>query len=151
MRDGFFPKALARFEAATVAALKLLLVLAVAVAVIVLYVLFVGGVRAHLTSIDNMASLQSALQRVFAGVLLVLLGLELIETLKAYSADHRVRIEVVLIVAMIALGRHVVQMDFEHLSAGLLLSVGGLMTALAVSYFVIKKAHELDRREKDAR
>ena len=52
---------------------------------------------------------------------------------------------------MIALGRHVVQMDFEHLSAGLLLSVGGLMTALAVSYFVIKKAHELDRREKDAR
>jgi uncharacterized membrane protein (DUF373 family) len=150
VREAFFPRALARFEALTVAALKLLLVLAVAVAVVVLYVLFVGGIRANITSIDTMSSLQKALQQVFAGVLLVLLGLELIETLKAYAADHHVRIEVVLIVAMIALGRHVVQMDFEHLSGPVLLSVGGLLIALAVSYFLIRKAHDPARREHNA-
>jgi uncharacterized membrane protein (DUF373 family) len=132
MREGYLLKAIERFEGITITVLKVLLMVAVAVAIIVLYV----------TSIDDMGELQRALQRVFAGVLLVLLGLELIETLKAYAAEHRVRIEVVLIVAMIALGRHIVQMDFEHLSWALLMSVGGLMIALALSYFLIRRAHQ---------
>lgn len=142
MGDGFIQKGLERFEAVAIMTLKLLLVLAVSAAVIVLYALFVNGLRLHLTSIDDMGELQRALQRVFAGVLLVLLGLELIETLKAYAAEHRVRIEIVLIVAMIALGRHVVQMDFEHLNWQVLMSVGGLMIALAISYFLIRRAHQ---------
>ena len=44
-------------------------------------------------------------------------------------------------VAMIALGRHIVQMDFEHLSGPVLLGVALLMVALATSYFVIRRAH----------
>jgi uncharacterized membrane protein (DUF373 family) len=141
MRNGYTHEVLKRFEAAAVIMLKLLLVLAVALAIVVLYVLFVDGVRTNVTSIDRVSGLQSSLQQVFAGVLLVLLGLELLETLSAYSAEHRVRIEVVLIVAMIALGRHIVQMDFGHLSGPVLLGIAGLMTALAASYFLIKSAH----------
>jgi uncharacterized membrane protein (DUF373 family) len=142
MRDaGAITNAIARVEAVAITVLKILLMLAVAVAIVVLYVLFFSGLFAHVTSFDSMTDLQGALQRVFAGVLLVLLGLELIETLKAYSAEHRVRIEVVLIVAMIALGRHIVQMDFEHLSWPILASVSGLMTALAISYFLVRRAH----------
>ena len=140
--DGAIAKAIGRFEALAITVLKLLLVMAVAVAIVVLYVLFFNGLFTHVTSFDSMTDLQKALQTVFAGVLLVLLGLELIETLKAYAAEHRVRMEVVLTVAMIALGRHIVQMDFEHLSWALLMSVGGLMIALAVSYFLIRRAHE---------
>ena len=141
MREGYLLKGIERFEGLAITVLKILLMVAVAAAIIVLYVLFFSGLRL-VTSIDDMSELQRALQRVFAGVLLVLLGLELIETLKAYAAEHRVRIEVVLIVAMIALGRHIVQMDFEHLSWALLMSVGGLMIALALSYFLIRKAHQ---------
>ena len=139
--DKYLARAIRLFESGTVIVLKLLLVLAVAVAIGILFVLFFSGVRAHVTEISSVAALQSALQSVFAGVLLVLLGLELIETLNAYSAEHRVRIEVVLIVAMIALGRHIVQMDFEHLSGSLLFGVAGLMTALAGSYFLVRRAH----------
>ena len=134
-----------KFEAASVVVLKLLLMLSVAVAIVMLYVLFFGGIREHLTSIESVVGLQTALQHVFAGVLLVLLGLELIETLNAYSADHHVRIEVVLIVAMIALGRHIVQMDFEHLSGPVLFGVAALMIALAVSYFAIRRSHRDER------
>ena len=141
MSNGNSHKVVARFEAATVLALKILLTLAVALAVVLLYVLFINGVRSQLTAIDNVSGLQASLQQVFAGVLLVLLGLELIETLHVYAAEHHVRIEVILIVAMIALGRHIVQMDFEHLSGPVLLGVAGLMTGLAVSYFLITTAH----------
>lgn len=145
MHNGPLAQSFKKFESAAVIALKLLLIMSVAVAVIMLYVLFFGGVGAHVTSIENVGGLQTALQRVFAGVLLVLLGLELIETLNAYSADHHVRIEVVLIVAMIALGRHIVQMDFEHLSGPVLFGVAALMIALALSYFAIKRAHRDER------
>ena len=141
MRNGFASDAFRKFEAAAVIVLKLLLIMSVAVAIVMLYVLFFSGIREHLASIDTVGNLQNALQRVFAGVLLVLLGLELIETLNAYSADHHVRIEVVLIVAMIALGRHIVQMDFEHVSGPVLLGVAALMAALAASYFGIRRAH----------
>ena len=135
-----------RFEAVSVMALKLLLILSVVLAIGILYVMFVNGVRAQLTAIDSVGNLQRALQQVFAGVLLVLLGLELIETLNAFAAEHRIRIEIILIVAMIALGRHIVQMDFEHLSGPLLLGIAGLMTALAASYFLIKAAHRQSER-----
>ena len=141
MQNGFASAAFRKFETASVIVLKVLLIMSVAVAIVMLYVLFFSGIREHLSSIDTVGNLQTALQHVFAGVLLVLLGLELIETLNAYSADHHVRIEVVLIVAMIALGRHIVQMDFEHVSGQILLGVAALMAALATSYFVIRRAH----------
>lgn len=146
MRTGPFADAFKKFEAASVIVLKLLLIMSVAVAIVMLYVLFFSGIREHLNAIDSVGGLQTALQHVFAGVLLVLLGLELIETLNAYSADHHVRIEVVLIVAMIALGRHIVQMDFAHLSGPVLLGVAALTFALAASYFVIKRAHRDERQ-----
>jgi uncharacterized membrane protein (DUF373 family) len=128
-----------KFEVVAVIAVELLLVLAVAIAIFVLYVLFVQGVRNNLTAIHNVGEMQGALQRVFAGVLLVLLGLELIETLKTYFAEHYVRIEVILIVAMIAIGRHIVQIDFEHMGGSALLGVAAMMVALAVSYFLVKR------------
>jgi uncharacterized membrane protein (DUF373 family) len=130
-----------RFESAAVMAIKLLLMVAVALGILILYTLFISGVRASLATIDSVHQLQTALQHVFAGVLLVLLGLELIETLNSYTAEHRIRIEVVLIVAMIALGRHIVQIDFEQMSAPGLLGMAALMMALAASYFLASRVH----------
>jgi uncharacterized membrane protein (DUF373 family) len=46
--------------------------------------------------------------------LTVILALELLETLKAYFAEHRVRLEVILIVSIIAVGRHALEIDFDH-------------------------------------
>ena len=75
----------------------------------------------------------------FAGVLLLLLGLELLETMKTYFSDFHVRTEVILIVAMIAVGRHIVQIDFEHIPAASLGGIGVLMLALSVSYFLVRR------------
>ena len=130
-----------RFEVAAVIAVGLLLVLAIVIAIVILYVLFINGIRTNLATIDTVDAVQEAVQRVFAGVLLVLLGLELIETLRFYFVEHRIRIEMVLIVAMIAVGRHIVQVDLEHTDAAALLGVAALMIALAASYFLVKGTH----------
>ena len=77
------------FEIFTIGAAGLLLMLAVVIATIVIYLLFLNGVRTNLASISSVAEMQAAIQRVFAGVLLLLLDLELLETLKTYFTGTR--------------------------------------------------------------
>jgi uncharacterized membrane protein (DUF373 family) len=127
------------FEIFIVCAAGLLLMLAVAVATVLSYTLFFSGVQANLGSINSVGEMQSAVQRVFAGVLLLLLGLELLETLKTYFSDYHVRTEVILIVALIAVGRHIVQMDFEHMAPASVAGVAVLIVALSISYFLVRK------------
>jgi uncharacterized membrane protein (DUF373 family) len=127
------------FELLIVCAAGLLLMLAVAVATVLMYGLFVSGIQNNLGSIQSVAETQSAIQRVFAGVLLLLLGLELLETLKTYFSDYHVRTEVILVVAMIAVGRHIVQIDFEHIAPAGLAGLAVLVLALSISYFLVRR------------
>lgn len=126
------------FERLTVVAAGILVVLAVAVATVLLYVLFANGVLTNALTIGSVDEVQRAIQRVFAGVLLLLLGLELLETLKTYFTDYRFRTEVILVVAMIAVGRHVIQIDFEHVSGVTLLGIAALTLSLAASFVLVR-------------
>jgi len=128
-----------KFEAVIVGALRFLLILSVAIATVLLYVLLVRNVGSRLGQIEHADDLHTALQRGFGGILIVLLGLELMETLRVYFSEHRVRVEVILIVAIIALGRHIIQFDFNHAEGSVLLGLGGLMVALTLGYFLVKK------------
>ncbi len=134
-------KIVKKFEFAAVIAVGLVLLLSITIAIFVLYVLFIEHLRMNLAAIHSMGEMHGALQRLFAGVLLVLLGLELIETLKSYFTERQIRIEVILIVAMIAVGRHILDIDLEQMSGPALLGVAALMLAIAVSYFLVKRAH----------
>ncbi len=127
------------FERLVLAALQLLLMLLIALAVFELfYVLLRHGLKT-LEGIHSVADLQDALQRGFAGVLLVLIGLELLETLRAYQHDHHVRVGVVLVVAIIAVGRHIIQLEFEHLSGASLLGIAALVLAVSAGYVLIRR------------
>jgi uncharacterized membrane protein (DUF373 family) len=129
------------FETTVVVLVGLLLAVAVAIAVAVLYVGLFAALRVGLAdTLESAGGLQVALQNVFGGVLLVLLGLELIDTLKVYFAEHTIRTEVILIVAMIAVGRHVIQIDYHHTGGLELIGIATIMIALAVSYFLVKKS-----------
>ncbi len=87
-----------------------------------------------------MAELLFVVPRSISGVLTVVLGLEVLETLKAYFRDHHVRLEVILVVAIIAAGRHLVQVDFEHASAPGLLGLSAVILTLTLGYFLVKQA-----------
>jgi uncharacterized membrane protein (DUF373 family) len=86
------------------------------------------------------------MQTSFAGILSVVLGLELLETLKAYSVEHHIRLEVILVVALIAVGRHVVVVDFEHASGPVLLGISAIIGALTLGYFLVKKTQARENR-----
>jgi len=129
------------FEIVVIAAMQVLLIMLIVVATITLYGLFFEGVRSNLGEIGSAEDLHGLLQKGFGGVLIVLLGLELMETLKAYFTEHHIRVEIILVVAMIAVGRHIIKLDFEHVSALLLFGLSALMIALAAGYFLVRQSH----------
>jgi uncharacterized membrane protein (DUF373 family) len=138
------------FEMATVTALHILIMLTVLVATVVLYVLFIQNILSRVLHIKAVTDLLPAMQTSFAGVLIVLLGLELAETLKAYFAEHQIRVEVILIVAIVAVGRHMIQVDFAHTGAKEVLSLSSLMLSLTVGYFLVKRAQTLSRSSQES-
>jgi uncharacterized membrane protein (DUF373 family) len=131
------------FEFVTVTVLQILLMVTVAVTTLLLIVLFFNGLRTRGLRVESLESLQPAVEHTFSGVLMVLLGLELLETLKTYFSEHHVRIEVILVVAMIAVGRHLIQVNFEQANALTLVGLGALIVSLSVGYFLVCKAHLL--------
>jgi hypothetical protein len=70
--------------------------LLVALATVVLYILFIRSLPREIGQISSGSSLFVLIQTALGGVLAVVLGLELSETLKAYFARHQVRLEVIL-------------------------------------------------------
>jgi uncharacterized membrane protein (DUF373 family) len=101
------------------------------------------------SKIDSIAELQDAVQALFAGVLLVVLGLELMDTLRNYFIEHRLRVEFLISVALIAVARHVIQLDYEHASPWLVIAIAVLMFSLAASYVGVRKFQYRPRSSAD--
>lgn len=77
---------------------------------------------------------------IFGLFLLVLLGIELISTLKTYLIENVVHVEVVFAVALIAIGRKVIILDIKEISSLSLLGIAAIIIALSVGYFLVKRA-----------
>jgi uncharacterized membrane protein (DUF373 family) len=80
------------------------------------------------------------LHEVFAGFLMILIGLELMKTIVMYLDEHVIHVEVVLSVAMIAIARHAIDVDFNHVPPLSMIGIGAIILALAVGYFYFKRA-----------
>lgn len=79
------------------------------------------------------------LLELFGLFLLVLIGIELFETIQTYYLERVVRVEVVVTVAIIAISRKVIILDYKSLSSFTFLDVGGVILALAIAYYLIKR------------
>lgn len=138
------------FERFVLSAVQLLLMLLVLVAVSDLcWLLWHAAVHQWLRE-QTIPELQQHLQRGFAGVLLVLIGLELMDTVRAYRHGHSVRVEVVLIVALIAIGRHVIQIDLDKESGSELVGIAALVVALVAGYAIARRMNVDDRANRAA-
>jgi uncharacterized membrane protein (DUF373 family) len=134
-----------RIEFIIVVTLQVLIIALTSVDTIVLFVIFISNLITDTARISSIPDLLTAMQTSFAGVLSVVLGLELLETLRTYFVEHRVRLEVILVVAIIAVGRHVIQVDFGHASGSVLLGLSAVILSLTVGYALVRRAHSQPR------
>jgi len=129
-----------KFESFIVSLLLVLLMFVILVATGEFVLLLLVGLRERLSEINSLDFLQSRMHVVFAGFLVILLGIELMETVKMYLTEHVIHVEVVFLVAMIAVGRHIIEIDYMHVQPMTLFGTAALVVALAAGYYLLKQS-----------
>lgn len=129
-----------KFEKTIYAVLMILLMVVLIITLLDLgYVLFKDLIIETPMALDTLT---------FTGVmgtfLLVLIGVELLDTIKAYFIENTIHVEIVVLLAIIAVARKVILLEptqiitFEY---GIeLMGIGVIVVGLAASYYLIKKA-----------
>jgi uncharacterized membrane protein (DUF373 family) len=75
----------------------------------------------------------------FGSFLLVLIGIELLDTIKIYFKRNVVHVEVVVLVAIIAIARKVIILEPGDYDGVTLIGIAAIILSLALSYYLIKK------------
>lgn len=123
------------FEQVIVVSLIAMMVIVVVLATIELGWIIIRDIITHpiiLLEIDE-------LLEIFGFFLLVLIGIELLETIKAYLATNVIHVEIVLEVALIAIARKVIILDIDKYESLTLVGIAALISAVALAFFVIKR------------
>lgn len=83
---------------------------------------------------------EKAMMNLLGSILIVLIGIELLDTIKIYLKEDVVHVEIVILVAIIALARKIIVMDFDKYSPWALMALSTMVIALAAGYYLIKNA-----------
>jgi len=80
---------------------------------------------------------------VFGFFMLILIGVELLETIRAYLNEHVVHVEIVLEVALIAVARKIVIIDVNEYGPITILAIASIVLSLAIAYYMQKRARKM--------
>jgi len=88
------------------------------------------------------------LQELFGQFLLVLIGIELMYTMKLYIEDRAIHLEAVLAVALIAVARKIIVVEPKELPPGALFGVAAMVVGLAFGHYLVQRGrHEKARHD----
>jgi uncharacterized membrane protein (DUF373 family) len=80
------------------------------------------------------------LTNVLGAFLLVLIGVELLDTILEYFRESAIHVEIVVLLSIIAIARKVILLDPSTTNGLELIGIGIIIVGLAAAYFLIKKA-----------
>ncbi len=80
------------------------------------------------------------LLELFGLFLMVLIGIELLHSVKTYIVRREFHLETVLTVAMIAVSRKIIVLEPKELPEGTLLGIAALVLALALGYYFMRRS-----------
>lgn len=81
---------------------------------------------------------------IFGLFMLVLIGIELLETIaKTYSSKNVNHAKIVMAVALIAIARKVIILDVENFSGQALLGIAAIILALSIGYYLMQRKTRL--------
>ena len=80
------------------------------------------------------------LLEIFGFLLLIIIGVELLETIKAYLRTNVIHVEIVLEVALIAIARKVIVLDLSKYDGLQVIAIASLILALAAAFYIERRA-----------
>jgi uncharacterized membrane protein (DUF373 family) len=133
--EGYLTRAIERFHAIIMIALAVMMTLTILAATLDLAWVFMTNLLQAPFDFLTVAELLD----IFGVFMVVLIALELLETVAKPQAALRVRVEAVLMVALIAVVRKVILLDFKDLPGLTVLAIGGLVLALTGGYALLRR------------
>lgn len=121
------------FETIIIYILTLMMMVIIVLSTIAFAIVLIGDILRS----PNFLPQISDLLEIFGFFLLILIGVELLETIRAYLSEHVVHVEVVIEVALIAIARKVIILDLKETSATSLLGIAAIIISLAVAYYLV--------------
>jgi uncharacterized membrane protein (DUF373 family) len=86
----------------------------------------------------NQDNFRRNLFKVFGLFLNVLIALELLENISGYLKKHVLQVELVIVTALIAIGRKIIILDLKVIEGIELIGLGIAILSLSISYFIIR-------------
>jgi uncharacterized membrane protein (DUF373 family) len=83
---------------------------------------------------------------IFGLVFMILIGLELLETIKTYLSKEQLHVEVVILVAVIAIARKVIILKIKEGDPVTLFGIAAIILALAGGFYLVELAFRKGRR-----
>ena len=127
-----------KFERTVIATLILMLALVILLSVVELGWVLIADIitpPAFILEIRELLDL-------FGLFLLVLIGIELLETMKKYFTEGRVELDIIITVSLIAIGRKIITMDPKAYDPITLVGMAAIILALFAGYWIIKKTNQ---------
>jgi uncharacterized membrane protein (DUF373 family) len=132
---------LTKFERSVYYALMVMLAVVIFFGVLELVVILISSIFIDFSyRLANYEILQ-----IFGYFLLILIGIELLETIKAYLIKNEIHVEIIILVAIIAVARKIILLDpfiegGELLNSSAMIALGIVIIALAASYYLVRKS-----------
>ena len=126
---------LKKFERAVILSLILLMIVVVLISTLELFYIIIKDI---ISPPAFWLEIQELLD-IFGFFLLILIGIELLETIKAYLAEKVVHSEIVLEVALIAITRKVIILDVKDYSGLAIIGIAALIASIAIAFYFLKK------------
>lgn len=81
------------------------------------------------------------ISKIFEGfglALIILIGLELLKVLKLFLIEDKIKPEIIVEIAVIALCNKIITLDTKHTSGDVLLGIAAILAGLSIGYYVFR-------------
>ncbi|MCX7884363.1 MAG: phosphate-starvation-inducible PsiE family protein [Caloramator sp.] len=130
-------KIIEKFEKAATTVLIFMLLLVIAVSIIELGLIIGKTLMAPPILLIDINKLLD----IFGFFMLIVVGIELIETMKVYYTEKSFKIvETVIMAAIIAVARKIIILDMKGLGSMTLIGIALILLALCIGYYLLKKS-----------
>lgn len=109
------------------------------------YIVFLSLLDGPLPLLENKDILA-----IFSLFLLVLIGIEFFETILAYLRENVIHVEIIIMVAAIAVARKIIILDTSDTTDLHLIGLGVLMISLGASYYLVKRCNHSRSGNRDS-
>jgi uncharacterized membrane protein (DUF373 family) len=128
-----------KFEVIVFYVLSSVIVLYISVEIIELVYQFAKALFANHEDSDSLLISKEQTKLVLPVFFNILIAIELIDTFNLYLKEHSIKVQSILLIGLIAIGRKLLVLDLGHADGISNIGLASIIIALSLGYYLVKK------------